>query len=170
MMTLHERRTSFFAVLAMCLAGLLLAASTSAGSQDAQTPHCTSRARVDHSVKGGKAVDLSVRCNYKIRSIEVRSKNRRFSRVAKVPALSPSRSADSASCHRRHQRRVICRGRVTAGTRVTIRSRIRRSACSKPQARFAVSVFGAPDCSGTCTDVGITTDAVTLTGRSLGCS
>lgn len=161
-------RASLLAIVSMSLVGLLLVASGSMGAQD--EPGCTAKARVDRTAAGAKKVGISVKCDYHVHSIEIRAKGRRFSWVAKAPKPSGSGSAGSTSCHRRGQHQVICRGDLSADSGVIVMSRIDRSACANPQARFAVSVSGVPECSGVCPEVGIRTDTTTPVGRSLGCS
>lgn len=167
-MTIRNRRAAFLAILAMSTAGFLLATNSSIGALDKHG--CTARARVDRAAGGPKRIDLSVTCDYRVSSVEVRAKNRRFSWVGKAPTIAGLGSTESASCYRRGRNGLICRGDLSAGTAITIRSLVDKSACLRPQARFAVSVSGAPECSGICTGIGYVSEAVTAVGRSLGCS
>ena len=167
-MIIRNRRASLLVILAMSTAGSLLVAGGSIAAP--AEPGCTVQARVDRAAAGTRRVDLSVTCDYQVRSIEVRAKNRRFSWVGKAPTIAAGDALESASCHRRFRSGLICRGTLGAGTEIAIHSQIDRSACLRPQARFVVSVSGGPECSGVCPDIGYRSEAVTAAGRSLGCS
>jgi hypothetical protein len=156
----HFKSTSARSRAIAALAALTIVA-TAAGASAAEAP-------LDEGVPGGplacsvvdesatpsgRGRNLWVQCNFELHELRVSGVRVGVRALAQPQELVGARPTDSMSCVLPDEA-IVCRGDLATFARVRVRLGIDSAPCRSPGMRFAVSAFGARECTGPCPAIG----------------